>query len=185
MGSRRTNRWPWWCHVVSWNVFINIGSNRCWLIISEVLSLSVEGNSTGNTPWYQSLKWFWKVHIKNYNHISQGRMIWLIDFFINVVSNQMLHSEFWFVFVWKFVALLLLSTHCGLPPSDTIVWQHTLWLAPSRCQAITWTNGDILSVESLGTIFNQIWIKVQYLPRKCICIFFLQFFSHFIEDSKG
>ena len=34
-------------------------------------------------------------------------------------------------------------------------------LLPIRCQAITWTSADLLSIEPLWTNFSEIWIKIQ------------------------
>ena len=34
-------------------------------------------------------------------------------------------------------------------------------LSPFRCQSITWTNADLLSIDPLGTYFREIWIKIQ------------------------
>ena len=35
-------------------------------------------------------------------------------------------------------------------------------LSPIRCQAITWTNADLLSIGPLGTNFSDIWIKCNF-----------------------
>ena len=39
-------------------------------------------------------------------------------------------------------------------------------LSPFRCQSITWTSADLLSIRTLGTNFNEISIKIQTFPFK-------------------
>ena len=39
-------------------------------------------------------------------------------------------------------------------------------LSPVRCQAITWTNADLFSIEPLGTNFIEIWIEIQIFSLK-------------------
>ena len=39
-------------------------------------------------------------------------------------------------------------------------------LLPVRCQAITWTNADILYTGPLGTNFSEIWIKIKNFSLK-------------------
>ena len=39
-------------------------------------------------------------------------------------------------------------------------------LAPERCQAIIWTNDDILLIGHLGTNFSEIWIGIQTFSFK-------------------
>ena len=42
--------------------------------------------------------------------------------------------------------------------------------SPDRCQAITWTNADMLLIGALGTYFKETWIKIQQLSFKKICL---------------
>ena len=39
-------------------------------------------------------------------------------------------------------------------------------LAPIRCQANTWTNADLLSIDSWEIHVNEISIKIQAFSRK-------------------
>ena len=57
-------------------------------------------------------------------------------------------------------------------------------LAPNRRQAIIWTNCDLLSVRTIGTNFNGIWIKMQqFYSRKCIWNCCLQLGGHSVSAS--
>ena len=43
-------------------------------------------------------------------------------------------------------------------------------LSPERHQAIIEANADLLSIESLGTAFNQILIKIRTFSMKKMCL---------------
>ena len=62
-----------WIQVMAWCHYLN----QCWLIISEVLWNSPQGNFTGNVQdlclWYESLLWLMQYHIL-------FRKIWVIKF---------------------------------------------------------------------------------------------------------
>ena len=51
-------------------------------------------------------------------------------------------------------------THTCICVSDLSIPGSDNGLSPGRRQAIIWTNARILSVGSLGTNFNEIWIKI-------------------------
>ena len=61
----------------------------------------------------------------------------------------------------------LIFTFNSTPPSAAYV--STIWvsivsgngLPPLQCQAITWTNTDLLWMRPLGTNFSEIWIEIQ------------------------
>ena len=44
---------------------------------------------------------------------------------------------------------------------DGVIWHHRTWSKlPAQCQAITWTNIDLLSIRPSGTIYDEIGIKI-------------------------
>ena len=58
-------------------------------------------------------------------------------------------------------------------------------LSPVRCQAITWTNADLLSIESIGTSFSEIMIDEfkHFHWRKCVWKCRLQNVGHFFSAA--
>ena len=99
------------------------------------------------------------------------------------ISSQNLYTESWLrrsntfmtpqnvrhVHLFLFHDYELISYQCvnSLRPSDAYL---RLWtgsslgsgngLAPSWCQAITWTNADLLAIICFEINFNWIWIKI-------------------------
>ena len=78
---------------------------------------------------------------------------------------------------WSFLSEThtLNSTHLPLVPPH--IWSVN-WmgigsgngLSPVRCQAITWTNADVLSIGSLGANFSEISIEIQTFSFKKMCL---------------
>ena len=57
-------------------------------------------------------------------------------------------------------------------------------LLPIQCQAITWTNADLISIGSLGTNFNKISIEItKYSCKKLYLKHHLQDIIHFVHTS--
>ena len=48
--------------------------NQCWFIIDEVLLHSSKTNFACRSQYMNSWNDFWKMHLRNYSHISQGPM---------------------------------------------------------------------------------------------------------------
>ena len=59
-------------------------------------------------------------------------------------------------------------------------------LSPARCQAIIKTNAQLLPIGPLGTNFNDISIKIQYVSlKKCIRAYRLRNGGHFVQGGGG
>ena len=57
-------------------------------------------------------------------------------------------------------------------------------LTPAWCQAIPWTNADLLLNDPLGTNFNEVWIEIQnFLFKKIHLKYRLQNGGHFAPSS--
>ena len=55
----------------------------------------------------------------------------------------------------------LISTFCRIYASGNwAIIGSCNGLSPVRCQAITWTNADLLSIGLLGTNFSESWIRI-------------------------
>ena len=52
-------------------------------------------------------------------------------------------------------------------------------LLPFQCQAITWTNTDLLSIGLLEK--SEVLIKIHFFSRKCTGKWYVQIGGHFIQ----
>ena len=69
----------------------------------------------------------------------------------------------------KTILWQLMSWRPWLSPTPTASVMATTKLTakdPDRCQAIFWTNAEILLIEPMGTNFSEIWIGIQLFSLK-------------------
>ena len=79
------------------------------------------------------------------------------------------------------------STHVHIYAAmDWISIGSDIGLSPDRRQAIIWTNAKILWIGTLGTNFNEIWIKIQkFYSQKCIWKCRLGNGGHFVQGEMS
>ena len=68
-----------------------------------------------------------------------------------------------------YLALCVYQMFNSLRPSDAVnltIIGSDYGLVPVLHQAIIWTNADALLIRTLGTNFNEIWIKIQTFSLK-------------------
>ena len=107
--------------------------------------------------WSQVLSRSWRCSWSSADRRCSN-YIWVIDKFIayegasyirDLTVAQLIEAEWW---RYELVTYAIIVSDNGLSP----VW----------CQAISWTNTDLLSIGPLGTNFGEISIKINTLSFK-------------------
>ena len=126
--------------------------NQCWLIISEVLWHSPEGNFTWNAqdiyPWPLRLH----PHLPGTNELIDYVTLMTMTVFIIMVSWLLSYVTITYLTHWSSVVHICIS-------KITIIGSDN-GLSLGRRQAIIWTNVRILWIGSLGTNFSEILIEI-------------------------
>ena len=105
------------------------------------------------------INWEWFVW-----GISDGS----IDALVALVNTAAENASGWLVFIWTNTGLLL--THWGrvmhICISKLAIIGSDNGLSPGQCQAIIWTNAEILLIGLLGTNLNGIIIEIHTFSFK-------------------
>ena len=127
-----------------WSYWFSIGSdnylNQYWFIVNWTLRNKIQWNSNQNTKFFIHEYAFANVcHVRNGGHFDLGEMSKPI-----VTYSSLLHSLSWSDMVSVSLNLVNIDSVNGLAPNS------------NRCQAITWSNADLLPVTPSGIHFNKI-----------------------------
>ena len=132
--------------------------------------------------WKKNVCWF-RLHWNMYMHIQLMIRQHCFGLWLGADELPNHYQCQWYCGSLSHICSILI--HCGLvmPYGDTDLGQHGL--LPVRCQAITWTNADLLSNRSLGTNSMKFEILIFSFTKNAFQNFGCQNDVHFVQGEMS